>query len=217
MCSGATPPLPQALGLITGEFAILQANPALEDNQKVYFLGISNKPDALKLTRSIFGDQLTSERNEGSTTFLKISLRGGQSSSGVAQWNFYHLAMTPTLLLGATKSETLHKYLAQSPAGTEAALPQNLLQARGQFPEKLDSFSYLNFQKIDWPAWKARSVAETNKAAQSAKSTDAAHTQKQIADWLNQVNPDVFPRHLHTITGASWKDTKGVHFDEWLD
>ena len=209
-------PLPQVLGLTTGEIASLQASPTLEDSQKVYMLGIRNKPDALKLTRTIFGDQLSSERNEGSTTFLKISLRGGQSSSGVAQWNFYHLAMTPTLLLGATKSETLRKYLGQSPAGT-AAVPQNILQARSQYPEKLGSFSYFNFQKINWAAWKARSVSEMNKAASSAKSLDAAHSQKQFADWLNQVNPEVFPRHLHTMTGASWKDAKGVHFDEWLD
>jgi hypothetical protein len=105
----------------------------------------------------------------------------------------------------------------QLPAGTETTLPQNILQARGQYPEKLGSFTYFNFQKVDWTTWKAQSVAEMNKAAQGAKSLDAAHSQKQFADWLNQVNPDVFPRHLHTLTGASWKDAKGVHFDEWLD
>jgi hypothetical protein len=210
-------PLPDALGLTTGEIASMQNSPTLEDGQKVYFLGLSNKPDALKLARSILGDQITSERNEGTTTFLKISLRGGQGSSGVAQWNFYHLALTPNLLLGSAKSETLHNYLAQGSAGTEVALPKNILEARGQYPDKLNGFSYLNFQKIDWAGLKTKSLLEINKAAQGAKSTDAAHSQKHVADWLSQVNPEVFPRHLHTMSGASWKDAKGVHFDEWLD
>jgi hypothetical protein len=60
-------------------------------------------------------------------------------------------------------------------------------------------------------------VADANKAVQSAKSTDAANTDKKVADWLSQVNPEVFSRHLHSMSGASWKDAKGVHFDEWLD
>ena len=210
-------PLPQALGLTTGEIASMQASPTLDESQKVYFLGLSNKPDALKLARTILGDQISSERNEGTTTFLKISLHGGQGSSGVTQWKFYNVAMTPNLLLGSTKGETLHNYLSQSAAGTEAALPKNILEARGQYPEKLNGFSYLNFQKIDWTALKTKSLAEMNKAAQAAKSTDAAHSQKRFADWLTQVNPEVFPRHLHTMSGASWKDGKGVHFDEWLD
>jgi len=31
------------------------------------------------------------------------------------------------------------------------------------------------------------------------------------------LNPGVFPRHLHSMTGASWKDAGGVHISEWLD
>jgi hypothetical protein len=36
-------------------------------------------------------------------------------------------------------------------------------------------------------------------------------------DWLTNLNPDVFPRHLHFVAGASWKDSKGIHIDEWLE
>jgi hypothetical protein len=31
------------------------------------------------------------------------------------------------------------------------------------------------------------------------------------------MDPQVFVRHLHFLAGASWKDSKGVHFDEWLE
>lgn len=210
-------PLPDALATISGEFASLQSSPALDSTQRIYLLGIHNKPDALKLTRTILGDRITSERNEGSTTFLKISLGGGQSSAGMAQWNFYYLAMTPSFLLGASKSDTLHGYLAQPAASSDSALPKNISAARGKYPDKLNGFSYFDFQKLDWPAVKATWIAEANKSTQAAKSNEAAESNKKFTDWLSQVNPEVFPRHLHTMIGASWKDAKGVHFDEWLD
>jgi hypothetical protein len=209
--------VPDALGVTTGEIAWIQDSPILDDSQKVYLLGIKNKAEALRLMRSLMGDRITSERAEGNTTYLKVSLKGGQTSVGVAQWNFYYLAMTPNLLFGASKSDTLHKYVAQTPAAPDPGQFKNLLAARAKFPEKLDGFSYFDYQKVDWPRLRAKWIADINKAAQNAKSADAAHTDKKLADWLVQVDPEVFPKHLHSMTGASWKDAKGVHFDEWLD
>ena len=210
-------PLPDALATLTGEFASVQNSPALDTAQRIYLLGIRNKPDALKLTRTILGDRISSERNEGTATLLKVSLSGRQSSSGVTQWNFYYLAMTPGFLLGAGKSETLRGYLERAAAKSTLALPQNISAFRGQYPDKLNGFSYFDFQKLDWTAVKAKWIAESSKSAQTAKSNEAADSNKKFTDWLSQVNPEVFPRHLHTLIGASWKDAKGVHFEEWLD
>lgn len=209
-------PLPDALGLVTGEFATLQTSPTLEDNQKIYLLGIHNKPDALKLTRTLLGDRISSERNEGSATFLKISLGGGQSTAGVAQWNFYYLAMTPTLLMGSSKSDTLRKYVTQ-PASADLALPKVMQAARAKYPEKLNGFTYFDFQKVDWAGLKTQWVAQINKTAKAEKTKEAEANEKRLADWMSQVNPEVFPRHLHTLVGASWKDAKGVHIEEWLE
>ena len=146
--------LPDAFALTSGEFATLQSSPALDPDKRLFFVGIRNKPEALKLIRTIFSDQLTGERNEGDITFLKISLRGSQGTRGVAQWNFYHLAMTPDLLLGAAKGETLRVALAYRPATSDAALPKNLQAARSQFPVKLNGFTYFDLQRLDWPALK---------------------------------------------------------------
>jgi len=210
-------PLPDALALTTGEFGTMQTSPALDPDKKIFFAGIRNKPESLKLIRTILSDRLTSERNEGSVTYLKISLKGNQAASGVAQWKFYHLALTPELLLGASKSETLRGMLSQQlPAGA-ASLPANLTAARAQFPEKQIAFSYCDLQKIDWPALQQTWKAQMTKAASESRSGDAAQKTKAVSDWMNNINPDVFPRHLHSMTGASWKDARGVHFDEWLD
>jgi hypothetical protein len=210
--------VPDALNLVTGEFAWFQNSPILDDTQKVYLVGLNDdKPNALKLTRTLMGDRISSERNDGDATYLKVSLSGSQTSAGVAQFNFYYLAMTPRALFGASKSDALQKYVTMTPASPDPVRFKNLLAARAQFPEKLDGFSYFDFQKVDWPGLRAKWIADAKKSAQTAKSTDAANQSKKLSDWLDQVNPEVFPRHLHSMTGASWKDAKGVHFDEWLD
>ena len=214
-------PLADALNLPSGEFSSIQNNPVLDPQKAVYYLGIRKKPETLRLVRSIFGDQLSSERNEGDTTFLKVSLSGAQGSTGVAQWNFFHLAVKPNFVLGASRSETLREFLAKSPvleAPAHLDLPPAFLAARAQFPETLNGVSFLNFQKIDWPGLKTRWIDDARKLSQKKTSTAA---EKSIAfkvpDWLANVNPEVFPRHLHFIAGASWKDSKGIHVDEWLE
>jgi len=214
-------PLSEALNLPSGEFASIQANPVLDPQRAVYYLGIRKKPETLRLIRSIFGDQLSSERNEGDTTFLKVSLSGGQGSTGVAQWNFFNLAVKPTFILGTSRNETLREFLAKSPATDAPArldLPPAFVAARAQFPETLNSISFLNFQKIDWPGLKNRWITEARKISEKTTATAAQKSAaSQVPDWLTNVNPEVFPRHLHFIAGASWKDSKGLHIDEWLE
>jgi hypothetical protein len=215
-------PLADALSLPTGEFASMQTSPSLDTAKQVYFLGIRKKPETLKLMRALFGDQLTSERNEGDTTFLKISLGGRQASTGVAQWNFFNVAVTPDMILGASRAETLREVLSNRSKGLAAglaAVPQ-FQASRAQFPENLNSMSYLDFQKVDWPGLRDRLVAESKKTS-AAKSLVPAKKPAASAgmnlDWLTQVNAQVFPRHLHYSRGVSWKDSKGIHWDQWLE
>lgn len=210
-------PLPDALALTSGEFGTMQTSPALDPDKKIFFAGIRNKPESLKLIRTILSDRLTSERNEGSVTYLKISLKGNQGATGVAQWKFYHLAVTPELLLGASRGETLRGMLSQPRPAEANSLPANLTAARAKFPERLIGFSYYDLQKLDWPAVQQNWKAQMTKAAVESKSADAPQKTKALGDWIDSINPGVFPRHLHSMTGASWKDASGVHFDEWLD
>ena len=207
-------PLPDALALPTGEVAWMQTSPTMDDSEKLYLFGITNKAASLKLARTLLGDRISSERNEGNVTFLKVSLQGGQSPAGMTAWHFYYLGLTPALMFGSSKNENIRHYLSQPPA--DGPLAKHILAVRSKYPEKLNGFSYFDFQKIDWPAIKAKWIAEATQSAAKAKSNDEANTEKKLADWLAGVNPDVFPRHLHTMAGASWKDAQGVHFDEWL-
>jgi len=214
-------PLPEALALLTGEFASMQNSPSLDSAKQVFFLGIRKKPETLKLFRAIFGDQLTSERNEGDVTFLKISLGGNQGSAGVAQWHFFNIAVTPDMVLGANRIDTLREVLANRSSGSAAAglatVPQ-FQAGRAQFPENLNGRSYFDFQKIDWQAVKDRWVEEAKKSS-PAKSMNSSQktTPTKTPDWLSQANPQVLSRHLHYSSSVSWKDSKGLYWDQWVE
>ena len=214
--------LTDALSLTTGEVSSIQNNPSLDDSQQIRILGIHNKPEAMRLLRTIEGDKITSEHTDGTTTYMKVSLGGTQGSAGVAQWNFYHLAMTPDFFLGASKSDPVHALIAQLAVNSDASVPKDILAARSTFPDKLNGFSYFDFQKVDWPAARDKWIAEAKTAAAKTTTKDQANSgntenSKKLSDWLATVNPEVFPRHLHRMTGASWKDAKGVHFEEWIE
>jgi hypothetical protein len=213
-------PVPEALGLFTGEFASMQTSPSMDSTKQVYFFGIRKKPETLKLMRTFFSEQLTSERNEGDVTFLKISLGGKQASTGVAQWNFFNLAVTQDMILGAHRIETLHEVLlnhAQASAAGLATVPQ-FQAGRAQFPENLSGLSYFDFQKVDWQALKDRWIEEAKKSpVAKTVSTSKNGVPTTAPDWLAQINPQVFSRHLHYSSSVSWKDAKGIHWNQWLE
>ncbi len=213
--------LPEALSVFSGEFASMQTSPSLDTAKQVYFFGIRKKPEALKLIRNVFGDQLASERNEGDVTFLKISLGGNQGVAGVAQWHFFHLAVAPEMILGASRIDTVREVLANrahrsTPTGL-ASVPR--FQARrAQFPENLDGLSYFDFQKVDWQAAKDRWIEDARKNSTARSAVPSKETApSRVPDWLAQVNPQVFSRHLHCSSSVSWKDSKGIHWDQWVE
>ena len=211
-------PLPAALGLFTGEFATLQTSRALDPGKQVYVIGIQKKPDVLKLLRTGFGDRMTNERSEGETTFLKISEGGIESSAGTASWKYYHVGVTDDLIVASSRNESVRETLAlnKTAVGGSGSAPQSWQAARTKFPARLDGLAFVDFQKIDWSAVKERwnEPPGMNKAkARTIRATSPG----PFANTLKNLNPDVFPRHLHMSAGASWKDAQGVHFDGWIE
>ena len=129
--------------------------------------------------------------------------------------------MTPDMILGGSRIETLREVLsnrahASSAAGL-ATVPQ-FQASRAQFPENLNGLSYLDFQRVDWPALRDRWIEEAKKSS-VAKNVDSSKNAvpSAAADWLAQINPQVFSRHLHYSSSVSWKDAKGIHWDQWVE
>lgn len=214
-------PVTDALGLLSGEFASMQTNAALESEKQVYFFGVRKKAETLKLMRTVFSEQMTDERNEGDVTFLKISLGGKQGSTGSAQSNFFYLAVTPDMMLGANRLEAVREVLAnrvKTSGGAGLASVPQFRAGRARFQENIDGITYFDFQKVDWQALKERWVAEAKKnAATKTASAAKGAAPPTVTDWLAQVNPRVFPRHLHYSSSVSWKDAKGIHWDQWVE
>ncbi len=214
-------PVPDALGLLTGEFASMQTSPSMDTAKQVYFFGIRKKPETLRLMRTVFSEQITSERNEGDVTFLKISLGGKQSGAGTAAWNFFNVAVTQDMILGATRIETLREVLAgrahASAMAGLASVPQ-FQAGRAQFPGNLSGLGYFDFQKVDWQAARNRWMQDVKKSAM-AKTVSASKEAVPSAapDWLGQMNLQVVSRHLHYSSSVSWKDAKGIHWDQWVE
>src|SRR6267143_3695078 len=190
-------------------------------SMQVNFFGIRKKPETLKLMRTVFSDQITSERSEGDVTFVKISLGGKQGTAGVAQWNFFNLAVTPDMILGSSRVETLREVLANranTPTAAGLASVPQFQARRAQFPENLSGLSYFDFQKVDWPAVKDRWIEEAKKSS-VAKTVNSSKdgVPSTVPDWLAQMNLQVVARHLHYSSSVSWKDAKGIHWDQWVE
>jgi hypothetical protein len=216
-------PLPAAFALFTGEVTAMQSSPTLDPHKRVYILGIQKKPETLKVLRAALAEQVALERTEGEITFLKISAGGMSSAAGTASWNYYHLAITNNLIVGSSRIDSVRETLAMQKGTTDNSnlVPQAWLAARAQYPPKVTGLNFMDFQKINWGAIKARwnleeahpvrADAGANKKSSGDPSADA------FSKALKQLDPQIFPRHLHFSTGAAWKDAQGVHFDGWIE
>jgi hypothetical protein len=212
--------LTSALALFTGEFASLQTSPSLDNNKQIYLIGIRDKPGAVKLIHTLFSDKINSERAEGDITFMKISTGGSSSAAGTAQWDFYHVAATSDYLVIAPRLEAVRELLAKHSQGAGAGLATapGFQAARAQFPATINGLGYFDFRKVDWQAFKARLIAEANKTPTAKPSPSGGKSAATpTPSWMLDVNPEVFARHLHVASSASWKDAQGLHFDEWIE
>ena len=211
-------PIPDALALLTGEVASVDLSGELGPENQVYILGIRKKPETLRLLRMILSDRITSERNEGDATFLKVSKHGTESRAGSIQWGAYHVAVTPDLMVGAPTLRTLRAVLAQRTAAGSApglASQPQFQEARSRFPRTLNGLSFFDVQRVDWQAVKNTWLAAAKKSA--PPRSGAAKRPAPSEAWLDQLNLSVISRHLHTMSSASWKDAQGVRFDGWID
>ena len=211
-------PLPDAIGLFRGEFATLQSSSTLDPAKQVYVVGIREKVATLKLLRAGLAERVTAEGSEGQTTFLRMSEGGMASAAGTASQKYYHLAVTPGVIVASARNESVREILASNitTPGENTSVPAAWQKARTQFPKTINGLSFFDFQRIDWTAAKERWIAESRKAPAS-KGTQPEATRDAFAKALKDLNPRVFPRHLHMTASASWKDARGMHVDGWIE
>jgi hypothetical protein len=213
-------PVATALGLFSGEMASLQTSATLDPHKQLYIFGIRNKPEVLKVLRGALAERVASERTEGATTFVKISEGGMASNAGTAAWNYYHLGVTGDVIVASDRLESVRDALAQrkSAAAENSQVPQAWQAARAQFPAKIEGINIFDFQRIDWAAAKERWATEARKAAAKAnQKSPAEKNPSPFGKALENLDPQIFSRHLHLSASAGWKDAQGVHFEGWIE
>jgi hypothetical protein len=211
-------PLPEAMGLFSGEFATLQSSSTLDPAKQVYVIGIRKKAATLKVLRAGLTERVTGQRSEGDATFLRISEGGMASAAGTASAKYYHLAVTPDVIVASARDQSVREILASAitTPGENTLVPPAWQKARAQFPRTINGLSFFDFQRIDWTAAKERWTANSRKAPTS-KGTEPEAAHDAFANALKDLDPRVFPRHLHMTASASWKDARGMHFDGWIE
>ena len=141
-----------------------------------------------------------------------------QTGAGTASWKYYHVAVTPDAILVSSRSESLREALARRKViGQESAqIPPAWQTARGQFPATVNGLSFVDFQKVDWVAAKARWTEESGRSG--VKTRPGPKTEAgPFANLLKDLDPKIFQSHLHLAASASWKDAQGVHVDGWIE
>ena len=125
------------------------------------------------------------------------------------------------MIIAASRMETLKDILAaraKAPEGGGLAAVPQFQRNRAKYPENLNSLSYLDFKKIDWPGMKEHWIEETKKSPTAKNvSTSSSIEPATLSNWISQINPQVFARHLHFSSSVSWKDAKGIHWDQWVE
>ena len=130
------------------------------------------------------------------------------------------MAATSDYLVIAPRLEAVRELLAMHSQGAGAGLATapGFQAARAQFPATINGLGYFDFRKVDWQAFKARLIAEANKTPTAKPSPNGGKSAATpTPSWMLDVNPEVFARHLHVASSASWKDAQGLHFDEWIE
>lgn len=210
-------PLPDALALLTGEFASIQTSPALDPKGQVFVIGIRKKEETLRLIRMLLSDRISSTRSEGDVVFFKLSTHGGESRAGTVQWGSYQMAVTSDAVILTSRLDTLRTLLAEraQPGATSAFMLQpRYQQARARFPATINGMSFFDFQRVDWNAAKTKWLLETRKQVGKPGTSKNDQTFEQ---WLEQFHPEAISRHLHASFGASWKDSSGLKFQGWIE
>jgi len=211
-------PLPSVLAVFSREFASFQTSPTFDPAKQVYIVGIRKRPEALKLLRTGLAERISDEHLEGDNSFLKISEGGHASAAGTASWKYYHAAVTPEEVVISKRYEAVRETVAagKKASSENAMVPQSWRAAREQFPKNVNGLGFLDFQKIDWAAAKERWKAESDQASRRAAAKQEIQPDA-FTKALKDLDPQVFPRHLHLAASGSWKDAQGVHFDGWID
>lgn len=210
-------PIPDALALLTGEVASVSTYSDDGTATPLYAVTIQKPEASLRILRAILGSKITTEDSSGSTTYLDIAIPYTDPQTGTQRKTFYYAAVTPELLLAASKKallrQTIERLSAEANAAPAAGIFANpeYSQIRSRLPGKLSGLAGSDLTQIPWAAVLAR---YGDQLTQAGKKTNGS--QPPDVSWLKLLKPDLIPEHLHMTLGGWWKDSSGLYFESYI-
>jgi len=209
-----------ALHALTGELGYLQAEGSFDFSKSTFFLGVSNRDNALKLIRHAFLDNITADTDADGVTLFTLSSGNTRTPSGSGKYEApnYHLAVTDDMILVSTNTTAFRAPLAKKKSLVPPSQLAPFFAAHTGGPATVNGLSFVDFQKFDWLSLRNlpfQRPTETKPAAKSMFPENSAPPPQKT--WLDEIDPKVFSRHLHLSYGYSWKDANGIHLEGWID
>jgi hypothetical protein len=208
-------PIPDALGLFTGEVASFSTYSDDGTPEQLFAASIQQPKSVLRILRAVAGPMIVAEDSFGTATLLDISYPYKDPKTGTQRRKFYYLAVTPQMFLGAPRKamlrQTIQRLGAQSDPSAPAGVLANpeFLQMRSLLPEKLSGLSGSDLTQIPWDK------LFTNLENQIPQGANQKNGAQQLPD-LHWLKPETISRHLHLALSGWWKDPGGVYFDSYV-
>jgi hypothetical protein len=207
-----------ALGLFTGEVASLTAYADDGSAQRVFALSIQKPDDLMRVLRTTLSSLIVADDASGGVRYLDLSYPIKDPATGEQRRNFYYVAVTPTTVFVAPRKSLLREAMRRSEnsgAGSQSLLANpEFARLRPELPEKLSGFAGADLSHLPWDKMLANFAAQMAAAAKQSKDPN---NPPPNLDWLKQLKPGVFSRHLHVSVSGWWKDSNGVYFDSLMD
>jgi hypothetical protein len=132
-----------------------------------------------------------------------------------------YIAVTPAMLIGSKDQGMVRDAVAHVHSPGTAEQPSGLAadptfqKARATLPAKLVSLSYANYANVNWQ----KLIADFEKNLNDQRQQTARSMNKPApprVELLQGFDPATFSRYLHVSIGGTWKDSKGIYFDSYI-
>lgn len=214
-------PPDQALGLFTGEFAVIHPDNTTDPSQSFYAATIHDPDKVVHILEHLLPGERASTNQDGDVIYLTTTFSGVPASGKPGQGLVIYFALTPNMLIASKEQDVLRRAVARMHSTTGAAQADALAgdpdfqKARATLPAKLNSLSYTNYAHYNWPKLFAETQKSLNEQMQEAarKANRPAPPPVQI---FQGMDPAMLARYLHVSIGGGWKNATGVYFDSYI-
>jgi hypothetical protein len=213
-------PPDQFFALFTGEIAVIKPNTTVDPTESVYAFTISDPQKVLHVLQHILPGEKATTSQQGDVSYLTVAAPAHSVGAAGDPPSAVYSAVMPGLLLASKNQQVLREAVARAhnaagPASSGGlAADPDFQKARAFLPAKLISLNYVNYAHFNWEKLFAQMDETLN--AQRQQQAARSGNQPTHVDIFEGLDPAILSRYLHVGIGGTWKDSKGIYFDSYV-